>query len=90
MLKKVETVTKNLDDARTEALGEDWLKCWYEGLPNCLREDVDLYNFGQIVSLYNMIQAWGLLDYAKDRYGKSTLCQCKKNNRSENCFGMYN
>jgi predicted aldo/keto reductase-like oxidoreductase len=70
MLEKVKTVTKKLDDARIKAVGEDWVKSWFEGVPNCSTED-DSYMLGQIVSLYNMIQAWGLLDYAKDRYGKS-------------------
>mmetsp|Transcript_1704 Transcript_1704/g.2432 ORF Transcript_1704/g.2432 Transcript_1704/m.2432 type:complete len:666 (+) Transcript_1704:12-2009(+) len=69
MLEKVEAVTKKLDEACVEALGEDWMKSWFEGVPNCSREYVDVYQFGQIVSLYNMVQAWGMLDYGKDRYG---------------------
>ena len=72
MLKKVQAVTKKLDAAEVEALGEDWLKSWFEGVPNCLTED-DAYQLGQIVSLYNIIHAWGLLDYAKDRYGKCEI-----------------
>jgi predicted aldo/keto reductase-like oxidoreductase len=69
MLDKIKAVTKKLDDARIEALGEDWVKSWFEGVPNCLTED-DSYQLGQIVSFYNVVEAWGLLDYAKDRYGK--------------------
>lgn len=68
MLQKVKAVTKKLDEACVEALGEDWMNSWFEGVPNCVRENVDIYQFGQIVSLYNMIKAWGMLDYAKDRY----------------------
>jgi len=67
-LKKVRAVVKRLDSALVEELGEDWVKTWYEGVPNCLTEN-DAYNIGQIVSLHNMIKAWGMLGYAKDRYG---------------------
>ena len=69
MLSKVKAVVKKLDDAQVEALGEDWVKTWYEGVPNCLTEN-DKFNFGQIVSLYNLIKSFGMLGYAKDRYGK--------------------
>ena len=61
-----------LDDAMIGVHGDDWVKTWFEGVPNCLTED-DAYQLGQIVSLYNMIQAWGLLDYAKDRDGKVVM-----------------
>ncbi len=69
MLTKFKAVMKKLDAAKVEALGEDWVKSWYEGVPNCLTEN-DAYNIGQIVSLYNLIKSFGMLDYAKDRYGK--------------------
>jgi len=72
MLKRVKGVVKKLDDAMIGVHGDDWVKTWFEGVPNCLTED-DAYQLGQIVSLYNMIQAWGLLDYAKDRYGKVVM-----------------
>ena len=72
MLERVKGVVKKLDDAMIGVHGDDWVKTWFEGVPNCLTED-DAYQLGQIVSLYNMIQAWGLLDYAKDRYGKVVM-----------------
>merc|ERR1740139_889254 len=67
MTEKVTTVAKRLHDVEVEALGEDWVNTWWEGVPNCSTVE-DAYQFGQIVSLYNMIKAWGMLDYAKDRY----------------------
>ncbi len=69
MLNKVRAVVKKLDKAQVDALGEDWVKSWYEGVPNCKSEN-DSYMLAQIVSLYNQIKAFGLLDYGKDRYGK--------------------
>ncbi len=66
---KVKAVTKKLNDAQVEALGEDWVNTWYEGVPNCETED-DEYMIGQIVSLYNQLQSFGMLDYAKERYRK--------------------
>jgi len=68
MMQKVQPVTKKLDQASVEALGEDWMKSWFKGVPNCVREGVDIYQFGQIISLHNMIKSWGMLDYARERY----------------------
>ncbi len=74
MLAKVKLVAKKLNDAQVDALGEDWVKTWYEGVPNCQYEN-DKYMLGQIVSLYNLIKAFGMLDYAKHCYGKDReLC----------------
>ena len=67
MVAKVENVAKRLRAAEVEALGEDWVQNWHKGLRNCLTMD-DAYEFGQIVWCYNLIKAFGMLDYAKDRY----------------------
>jgi predicted aldo/keto reductase-like oxidoreductase len=67
MLQKVKAIEKRLKDAEVEALGEDWVNTWYHGVPNSLT-DSDKYQLGQIVSLYNMIKAWGMLGFAQDRY----------------------
>jgi len=52
MLEKVRNVAKRLHDAEKNALGEDWVESWYEGVPNCLTTN-DEYNFGQMVWLHN-------------------------------------
>lgn len=52
VLQKVNNVAKRLRDAQVEALGQDWMDSWYEGLPNSVTDN-DPYQFGQIVSMYN-------------------------------------
>jgi predicted aldo/keto reductase-like oxidoreductase len=68
MMAKVEKVSKRLREAEVEALGEEWLNNWYQGVTNCLTED-DAYNFGQIIQIYNLIKSFGMVDYGIDRYG---------------------
>jgi len=72
MLQKVQNVMNRLNDALMNDVWNsgdvEWYNTWYHGVPSCDTEN-DAYNFGQMLSLYNMIKAWGLYDYAKDRYG---------------------
>lgn len=67
MLRKVRNVAKRLHDREVEVLGEDWVQNWHKGLKNCATEN-DAYQFGQIVWLHNLVKAFGMLDFAKDRY----------------------
>eukprot|EP00536_Pseudo-nitzschia_multiseries_P002546 jgi/Psemu1/283795/fgenesh1_pg.34_\ len=67
MVAKCKNVAKRLRDTEIEVLGEDWVDNWHKGLRNCVNED-DAYEFGQIVWCHNLIKAFGMLDYAKDRY----------------------
>jgi predicted aldo/keto reductase-like oxidoreductase/phage gpG-like protein len=67
MLVKVQNVAKRLHDREVAVLGEEWVQNWHKGLRNCLTEN-DAYEFGQIVWCHNLIKAFGMLDYAKDRY----------------------
>ena len=53
--------------AEIESFGEQWVNSWWHGVPQC-DTDNDMYQFGQIVWLHNVIKAWGMLDFAKDRY----------------------
>lgn len=66
-LTKVRAVQKRLYDAEVEALGEEWVNTWHQGLPNSVTLK-DPYQFGQMVWQYNIIKAWGLLDYSRERY----------------------
>lgn len=67
MTEKVQTVTKRLRDAEIEALGEEWVQTWWQGVRNCETVD-DAYQFGQMVWLHNVIKSWGMLHFARDRY----------------------
>merc|ERR1712194_83637 len=68
MIEKVNAISERLEEAAIQELGEEWWNDWWKGVPNCLTED-DAYQLGQILSLHNMIKGWGMLEYAKDRYG---------------------
>jgi hypothetical protein len=64
----VKNVAARLRQAQIDTLGEEWLDSWHKGLPNCNGDD-KIYAFGQMVWLHNIIKAWGLYEFAKDRYG---------------------
>ena len=54
-------------------MGKEWLDSWHRGLPNAYQSNYQTHLTG-IVWTYNLVKAWGLLDFAKDRYG------CMENN----------
>ena len=61
-------VTNRLSKAMNDALGQSWIDNWHVGLPNAYTSKYQTHLTG-IVWTYNLIKAWGLLDFAKDRYG---------------------
>lgn len=61
-------VTDRLQKAMVESLGQEWVDSWHKGLPNAYESQYQTHLTG-IVWTYNLIQAWGMLDFAKDRYG---------------------
>ena len=67
-LQKVKNVAARLRQAEIDTFGEEWVNTWHHGLPNCNGDD-QIYAFGQMVWLHNIVKAWGLWEYAKDRYG---------------------
>ena len=67
LLPLVKAADARLRQAQVDALGEDWLKTCYEGI---LKSDNSKYlvEHTQTIWLYNCILAWGMLEFAKDRY----------------------
>merc|ERR1711865_536537 len=57
-----------LKAAAVEALGDDWLENWWRGLPHCYETDSGVH-VCKIVWLHGLIKAWGMHEYAIDRYG---------------------
>lgn len=68
-LAKIVKVSERLYDRMVEALpgGKRWVDTWHVGLPNWYHSKRATQH-GNIVWLYNIIHAFGLLDFAKDRY----------------------
>lgn len=60
-------ILEKLEKAAIEALGEDWLKTWHEGLP--LPEDTpNNINIPIILWLRNLAIAYDMIEYGKMRY----------------------
>lgn len=74
--KKITKVSKRLNEAMVEAVGKKWMNTWYEGLPDCY-EAKDATNISGIVWCYNLIKAYGLVDFARERYS------CLEGNKSK-------
>jgi hypothetical protein len=67
LLPKVQAIAARLHQAEVEALGQDWLDSFYEGI---IKNHHSKYyiEHNQVLWCYNMIQAWGMLGMARDRY----------------------
>ena len=70
LLAKTNRVWDRLQERMNSALpgGAKWAETWHVGLPNWYDAKYGTQH-GNIVWLYNIIHAYGLLDFAKDRYG---------------------
>ena len=68
VIKNVEIVSARLGHALTSAIGDDFASTWHLGLPNC-SDAVQGTQIGNIVWLNNVVKAFGILDFARDRYG---------------------
>ena len=68
MLSKTQTVVARLEQAKEDALGKEWLETCFAGI---LKSNQSKYcvEHNQIRWLYNNIQAFGLWEFAKNRYG---------------------
>ncbi len=75
-LTKVKAVMARLDEARFQALGKEWIETCYQGIPKNFTSKFCVEH-NQIIWLYNMIKAFGLWDFAKERY------KSLENNRSK-------
>jgi uncharacterized protein len=67
-LAKVQVVTARLEKAKEDALTKEWLATCYQGVP---KSNVSKYTVehNQIIWCYNNIKAFGMLQFARDRYG---------------------
>ena len=63
----IEPVHRRLCKAAADALGEDWLGSWRQGLPNW-RETPGQINVPVLLWLHNLLEAWDLESYTQSRY----------------------
>ncbi|CAM9252429.1 unnamed protein product [Chrysoparadoxa australica] len=64
----IEPALKELHQLMVDAHGEEWLQSWWKGLPGCYESPNGVF-IPHIVWCYNLVKAWGLLDFARARYG---------------------
>jgi hypothetical protein len=67
-----EAVHSRITEQRESVFGKDWADNWQVGLPNYSHSPGKGSQIGNMVWLYNVIHMFGLLDFAKDRYGTLT------------------
>lgn len=68
MLERVRKVVSRLRRAEEDALGSEWVNSWHEGLPNW-DESSRAVPHTFVVWLHNVVKAYGMLEFARDRYG---------------------
>ena len=61
-------IQNRLNESAISSLGKLWLTTWNEGLPNWQNTPGNI-NLPVLIWLYNLIEAWGMVGYAKARYG---------------------
>lgn len=68
VLDQTRAVTQRLDAAKEEALGKAWVASWWKGLPKAETSKYQIEH-NQVVWLHNLLHAFGMLAFAKCRYG---------------------
>lgn len=68
LAKQRERIAERLNQAMIDALGQEWMDTWNQGLLNAHESKYQTHHTG-LVWLHNLIKGWGMLDFAKDRYG---------------------
>ena len=61
-------IIDRLERVRREALGEEWLSSWQQGLPSWADTPGQI-NLPTLLWLHNLLEAWDLQSYARARYG---------------------
>ncbi len=61
-------IQARLEQAQRQALGDDWLTSWSHGLPTWQQTPGGI-NLPVLLWLYNLVQAWDLVGFARARYG---------------------
>ena len=73
----LKVVSRRIKEREGDILGRKWAETWHVGLPNYSQSEQRGFQIGNMVWLYNTILMYGMLDFAKDRYG--TLTNNSKN-----------
>jgi len=58
----------NLEKLAVEKLGQDWVDKGMVNIPSCLKESTNGVAIGHIMWLHNVCTAYGMYEFARDRY----------------------
>ena len=68
LLPKVKLAESRLSKAMVDALGTKWIETCFDGAIKSVNSQ-HLVEHTQVIWLYNCLKAWGMHEFAKDRYG---------------------
>lgn len=75
--KTLKAAEDRLTNAAAKELGADWYKKGLLGLPHPYESSTKLLGLGHMLWLHNICSAWGLHEFAQDRY--ANMLKCKYN-----------
>jgi hypothetical protein len=64
---KIEAVSRRMQEAQVDALGQEWLDTCYDGTIKSYQSKY-MVEHNQMIWMYNCLKAWGMLAFCKDRY----------------------
>ena len=67
LLGKVKTVEARLEKAKIDTLGKDWVDSCYTGIIKSVNSKY-LVEHTQMIWMYNILKAWGMHGFCKDRF----------------------
>lgn len=67
LLSKTKAIKARMEKAVIDTLGQDWVDTCSQGLVPCTKSNYGIQH-NQMIHLYNIINAWGLHGYSKDRF----------------------
>lgn len=76
-IEEMRRAKERLNEAWVNSLGEHWSRSWYKGIVNHHDPKSKGVAIAMILWLHNCMSAWGLWEFAKERYG-SFLAEAKK------------
>jgi predicted aldo/keto reductase-like oxidoreductase len=86
---KLHAAEERLEALKVEKLGKEWMEKGLLNLPDCYDESTELTAIGHVLWLHNVVSAFGMYSFAKDRYIWLEKCAWnKKKSFQENAKKM--
>ena len=92
-MKEVSAATERLEELAREKMGDEWYEKGLLNLPSCFAKETGGTAIGHILWLHNLITAYGMYDFSKERYKNIEGARAKlwKSNKSvEEIISTFN